>query len=105
VVGHQAAEPPVDAKSLQVAGAVQRMQPRGRQRRGVADVVQPRRGDQDLPLVGGEDGGSDPGGLVGDGLDVRPAVAERAQEASAWLLAHWTSDDMRQRYLAANCAR
>jgi hypothetical protein len=43
--------------------------------------VEPRRGDQDLPLASGEHGWSDPGGLVGDRLDVRPAVAERAQEA------------------------
>jgi hypothetical protein len=81
VVGHQAAEPPVDAESLQVPGAVQRMQPRRHQRRGIADVVQPRRSDQDLPLVSGEHGGSYSAGLLGDRLDVRPAVAERLQEA------------------------
>src|SRR6266516_2415495 len=81
VVGHQAAEPPVDPEGLQVAGAVQRMQPRGCQRWGIADVVQPRRSDQDLPLVSGEHSGSDPAGLLGDHLDVRPTCAERPQEA------------------------
>jgi hypothetical protein len=72
VVGHQAAEPPVNPEGLQVAGAVQRMQPRGSQRRGVADVVQPRRSDQDLPLVGRQHDGGDPAGLLGDRLDVCP---------------------------------
>ena len=78
VVGHQAAEPPIAPEGLQLPGAVQRMQPRGCQRRGIADVVQPRCGDQDLPLVGGEDGGRDPDCLLGDRLGRAPSGCRAA---------------------------
>jgi hypothetical protein len=81
VVRDQAAEAAVDAEGLQVPGAVQRMKPGLSQRRGIADVVQPRGGDQRLALLSGQHGGSDPAGLRGGGLHMRPAAgAERREE-------------------------
>jgi hypothetical protein len=74
--------------------------------RGIADVMQPCRSDQDLPLVSGEHGEGDPAGLLGDRLGTcAQRLPSGPRRPSAWLLAHWTNDDMRQRYLAANCAR
>jgi hypothetical protein len=88
VIGHQAAEAVIDAEGLQVPGAVQRMQPGGHQRRGIADVVQPRSGDQEVALVIGEHGRHTRPACSATACTCAQRSPSGSRRLAAWSLAH-----------------
>jgi hypothetical protein len=86
--------PLVGVESVQASRAVEGMESGHGQAGHVPNVMQPRGGDQEAPVLGGC-GAGDPVGLRGDRLDVRPTVAERREQAlglavpnrpASWLL-------------------
>jgi hypothetical protein len=73
VVGDEGAEAAVETDRAEVAGAVEGVEAGGVEGGGVADVVQPDRGDEGFGVLLGE-GGAEAVGGRGGRLDVRPAL-------------------------------